>query len=56
MKGREDNTDDRKRQGQYNKTSTNMDRHGRDKQKCLRSTNHTDKHLKMPHLNRHSVS
>ena len=35
MKGREDNTDDntddRNRQGQH-KTSTNMDRHGQDRQ------------------------
>ena len=32
MKGRQDKTDDRKRQGQHKKTSTNIDRHGQDRQ------------------------
>ena len=30
MKGRKDNTDDRKRQGQHERPNTNMDRHGQD--------------------------
>ena len=35
MKGRKDNTDDRKRQGQHKIQNTNMDRHGPDKSsKC----------------------
>ena len=54
MKGGEEHPDDTKRQGQHK--GQNMNRQGQDRQKCLYSTSHTDRHLKMPHLNRHSVS
>ena len=33
MKGRKDNTDDRKTQGQHKRPNTIMDRHGEDKTK-----------------------
>ena len=55
MKGREDNTDDRNGQGQH-KRQAQMDRQGQNRQKCPYSTSHTARHLKIPHLNRHSVS
>ena len=44
MKGREDNTDDRKKQGQHNGRAQTMDRQGQDRQRCLHSTSHTDRH------------
>ena len=44
MKGREDNTDDR-RQGLHKRQVQIWT----DKQKCLYSTSHTGRHLKMPH-------
>ena len=54
MKGRDDKTDNSKRQGQHK--NQNMNRQGQDRQKYQYSTSHTDRHFKMPHLNLHSVS
>ena len=46
MKGREDNTDDRKKQRQHNGRAQIWT----DKDKTDKNVSHTARHLKMPHL------
>ena len=52
MKGMEDNTDDRKRQGQHKRQAHIW----KDKHNTDNTTSHTGMHLKMPNLIRNSVS
>ena len=49
MKGKKDNTDERKRQGQHKRQAQIWTDTEKTRQKCLYSISHTARHLKMPH-------